>query len=225
MPASEVPRRRALLIAGAVLGGAVLGAGAMFAANALGAEQTTPVASAGATAPDAPAGTFSSAAVCRSLVPAADQAFGHAAAMARSLADYDKVVGSAGAGASGGARGPGSAALARGAGESALFNAAYAGYVNEVTMSCGPTAAAGATVPASPTAAACRENPREFVRSVRTWVDQDGDELGSVQDAALVQLGRVARLHPSVLEASKLYPFQRDRFVVAANKSLCPGQP
>ncbi|HLZ38573.1 MAG TPA: hypothetical protein VKP64_12630 [Mycobacteriales bacterium] len=223
MPPSEVPRRGALRMTGAVLGGVLLGAGAVFAANALGAERTDPVASAGA-APDASGGAFSPLAICRSLVPAADRAFTHAAAMAQSLAEYDDKAGAAGQPSGEGARGPGSTALVRGAEQSALFNAAYAGYANEVRMSCGSRVTRTTPSP-SPSAAGCRDNAGEFVRSVRTWVDHDGDELGAVRDPALVHLGRVARQHPTVLETTKLYPFQRDRFVVAANKWLCPGQP
>lgn len=72
--------------------------------------------------------------------------------------------------------------------------------------------------PASPT---CQDNVVHFVHDVRTEVDPDGEELGAVNGAALTQLGHSALREPSILETTRLLPFQRQRFIQAASTWLC----
>lgn len=83
-----------------------------------------------------------------------------------------------------------------------------------------PAASAPLKTQTSP-AATCRDNVAQFISSVWTKVDPDRDELRGFDDAALVRLGHAALRRPSVLETTELVPFQRKRFIGAANEWLC----
>lgn len=71
----------------------------------------------------------------------------------------------------------------------------------------------------------CRDKAAQFVQTVRTRVDPDGDELPAMSNAALVWLGHAAIKQPSVLETTTLVPFQRPRFLAAASQWLCHSPP
>lgn len=83
-----------------------------------------------------------------------------------------------------------------------------------------PSAATSSMRPA--VAPPCRDNLPQFVHTVRGIVDPDGDELHGVDDVSLGRLGKLALKQPSVLEDTNLVPFQRTRFLEAANQWLCP---
>lgn len=83
-----------------------------------------------------------------------------------------------------------------------------------------PSAATSSMRPA--VAPPCRDNLPQFVHTVRRTVDRDGDELYGVDDVSLGRLGKLALKQPSILEDTNLAPFQRPRFLEAANQWLCP---
>lgn len=88
------------------------------------------------------------------------------------------------------------------------------------TVSSSRPVAPGRRMPAS-SPPVCRDKAAQFVQTVRTRVDPDGDETHAVTDAALVELGHAALKQPSVLKTSTLVPFQRPRFLAAASQWLC----